>query len=673
MTCIVLITAVPCRAWWNPDWSQRVLLRIEQIPVPMEKVYARLSLSLRVSAARKGKDIRIIDANGKERARIITLSWDRKEADILFDATDSETCWLYYGNPSAPSPPISSLPAEGRLLLEDYYLPNAVTHGSWRWVSDPVISGMYAHTHEPAESLLHSFMLNPSVPFGKDDLLIQYLFLDPNDMPKEVMIEVRSRNEQVYFSWGEESFSWKGIEKKKMGPLPPSGRWCRIEVPLKRWRNSGTITGIGFFADGKVFWDKTSFNESFSSAVPICVEEYRSLVASGFTADVAGPYRFNGTPFFSLTLDGRLSSGAESWEWIIGEKRYKGPMVQQTFLGNEPLDVRLKVSNKGKVSIYEKQILPNKEVVDSPIRVRRLFHPSLLRAGEEVSIPFELVNVASEPLELSLSEGESFILFPGISRKRIVRTGREGLKIFFGTEQVLSFPIKELSLSDLHDIRVNGPFFESSTGSSVVVTIPSYRVSSSSLGSRSTKISLIGGVPPGFEKHCIQAFQKENHPVVIERIPCEALSGKLSLLTDILFLAESLKKELDYAVWFPPLDPLRKRYPLEQWESSYDASLFLLSSRAKQILAVTPFPSMPWPETLLPYAEAAREVAVRRGAALLDLYALYTMDSSWKEKYFHRQEPVYDGFPNEEGLRAAAQSLVVAVLRLESGGSIQEE
>lgn len=247
------------------------------------------------------------------------------------------------------------------------------------------------------------------------------------------------------------------------------------------------------------------------------------------------------------------------------------------------------------------------------------------------------------------------------------------LRFFFGTEQAISFPIQEVSLSDLHDIQVNGPFFESSAGSSVVVTIPSYRVSSPSLGRRFTKISLIGGVPPGFEEYCIQAFQEEGHPVVVERIPCEALSGKLSLLTDILFLADSLKKGLDYAVWFPPLDSLRKRYPLEQWESSYDASLFLLSSRAKQILAATPFPSMPWPETLLPYAEAAREVAVRRRAPLLDLYALYTMDSSWKEKYFHRQEPVYDGFPNEEGLRAAARYLVAAVLRLESGGSTQEE
>jgi hypothetical protein len=99
---------------------------------------------------------------------------------------------------------------------------------------------------------------------GAGDKFFAYVYLDPKDPPKAVMLQFQVGGKWSHrANWGDAdaiSYGNKGTtEKVQMGKLPASGKWVRLEVEAARLGLSpGTkIAGLGFtMFDGAAWWDK---------------------------------------------------------------------------------------------------------------------------------------------------------------------------------------------------------------------------------------------------------------------------------------------------------------------------------------------------------------------------------------------------------------------------------
>jgi len=157
-----------------------------------------------------------------------------------------------------------------RIWVEDALPPGANASGtlkadSWKWVKQPgpVYSGTLSHTmrvyegqEKPTVVQQHFFQdANPPLPVNPWDVLFCYVYLDPKDPPKEVMLEWQSRGSWEHRAyWGEDLIPMgNNLSPSRLpaGPLPKPGEWVRLEV------RAGEI-GIEFVDEPVTGW---SFDE----------------------------------------------------------------------------------------------------------------------------------------------------------------------------------------------------------------------------------------------------------------------------------------------------------------------------------------------------------------------------------------------------------------------------
>jgi hypothetical protein len=220
------------------------------------------------------------------------------------------------GNASAPPPAIRVPTPEQRLLaakLEekiatlkqtivteaakvkyddalDANLSEVVERGDFVWIDDNVpvgaqmlvdgglnVAWKYAGKAEgPVLSGLHSLVLNaegikqnvftnakPGLKIGEGDRLFAYVYLDPLNPPKEVMLQWFTTNWLHRAYWGENLIPYGAdntTERHRVGDLPVTGKWVRLEVEAaKVGIKPGTIvTGWAFTQQGGTgYWDKS--------------------------------------------------------------------------------------------------------------------------------------------------------------------------------------------------------------------------------------------------------------------------------------------------------------------------------------------------------------------------------------------------------------------------------
>src|SRR5262249_54646070 len=69
------------------------------------------------------------------------------------------------------------------------------------------------------------------------DRLFTQIFLDPGDLPEEVMLQWKNDGAWEHRAyWGANQLNWgvDGTESRQyMGPLPSAGKWVRLEVPAR--------------------------------------------------------------------------------------------------------------------------------------------------------------------------------------------------------------------------------------------------------------------------------------------------------------------------------------------------------------------------------------------------------------------------------------------------------
>ncbi|MDR4477261.1 MAG: hypothetical protein R3B11_14825 [Nitrospira sp.] len=136
---------------------------------------------------------------------------------------------------------------------------------TWTWtrMKPEPLSGRRAHQSVVAAGMhQHYFRGAKAALFvSVGDRLFAHIYLDPARMPRQVMLQWHDGSWEHRAYWGENLIPWgtdKTVSRQYMGPLPPPGRWVRLDVPAATVGLEGRIVdGMAFtLFDGTATWDR---------------------------------------------------------------------------------------------------------------------------------------------------------------------------------------------------------------------------------------------------------------------------------------------------------------------------------------------------------------------------------------------------------------------------------
>ncbi|HKX61649.1 MAG TPA: hypothetical protein VJS65_07390, partial [Verrucomicrobiae bacterium] len=151
--------------------------------------------------------------------------------------------------------------------IDDAVPGGAITGGaggdSWNWVSTPApFGGTLAHQSSLSAGLHgHQFQnAIDTLAIGVGDTLFAYVYLDPANPPREIMLQWNDGNWEHRAYWGANLITHGAdgsVSRRFMGALPALGRWVRLEVPASAVGLEGrTLQGMAFtLFDGRATWD----------------------------------------------------------------------------------------------------------------------------------------------------------------------------------------------------------------------------------------------------------------------------------------------------------------------------------------------------------------------------------------------------------------------------------
>jgi Domain of unknown function (DUF1929)/F5/8 type C domain len=249
----------------------------------------------------------ILNANGTPSvAKIITVS---TTPQVL----NGDTVWVE-----------DSLPAGA--------IPDGISEG-WNWVSTnpPPFSGALANQSNIVAGLHQHFFsgATETLTINTGDKLMAYVYIDPANLPSEIMLQWNDGTWEHRAYWGANFISW-GVDgtnsRRFMGPLPAAGQWVRLEVPANLVGLEGrTLNGLAFsMYGGRATWDRagkttgtTTTPKNVAAAANGAFATASSTVTSNFPASAAinGDRAGNtwGTPTGGWA-DG--SEGVYSQDWV---------------------------------------------------------------------------------------------------------------------------------------------------------------------------------------------------------------------------------------------------------------------------------------------------------------------------------------------------------------------
>lgn len=177
-----------------------------------------------------------------------------------------EIAKVKYTEPKRPA--VSREPSEIVWVDDDYPEgANGKINGGTaerQWTEERVFSGKRALVRTD-KGLAQDFFTHAPKPLivGKGDVLFAYVYLDPENPPKAVMLQFHTTDWLHRANWGNEdaiSYGYKGSSQKLlMGELPPAGEWVRLEVDAEKLdlKPGAKINGLAFTQfGGTVYWDK---------------------------------------------------------------------------------------------------------------------------------------------------------------------------------------------------------------------------------------------------------------------------------------------------------------------------------------------------------------------------------------------------------------------------------
>src|SRR6185503_10840598 len=89
-----------------------------------------------------------------------------------------------------------------------------------------------------------------SLQVSSGDVLVTYVYLDPNNLPRQIMVQWNDGTWEHRAYWGANLITYGNDGtpgRRYMGPLPAAGRWVRLEVPASQvGLESRTLNGLAF-------------------------------------------------------------------------------------------------------------------------------------------------------------------------------------------------------------------------------------------------------------------------------------------------------------------------------------------------------------------------------------------------------------------------------------------
>ena len=178
----------------------------------------------------------------------------------------------------------------------------------WQWVTnDPQpLAGGAAHQSAVAAGLHQHYFSGTSdtLKVGVGDTLYAYVYLDPLNPPREVMLQWNDGAWEHRAYWGENLIGWgtdNSASRRAMGALPPAGSWVRLEVDAALVGLEGReLNGMAYTLwDGRVTWDRAGKISVQAAAVDAADER-------------------NGTVWFDdkLPQSATLSADSDLWQWV---------------------------------------------------------------------------------------------------------------------------------------------------------------------------------------------------------------------------------------------------------------------------------------------------------------------------------------------------------------------
>lgn len=153
------------------------------------------------------------------------------------------------------------------IWIDDTTPPGAKPQGDspWKFVTaegHPVFRGQKATQRSANGRSQHFFTeANPPLVLGQGDTLFAYVYLDPNNPPRELMLQWNDGSWEHRATWGEDVIDWgkpNTASRVSMGKLPETGKWVRLEVEAAQvgLPAGSKINGWAFTQfDGTVYWD----------------------------------------------------------------------------------------------------------------------------------------------------------------------------------------------------------------------------------------------------------------------------------------------------------------------------------------------------------------------------------------------------------------------------------
>ncbi len=149
-----------------------------------------------------------------------------------------------------------------------------MTGWQWQTVHDmEVLSGRRSMIRT-AQGLSQHFFENAAdyLRIGVNDHLFAYVFIDPANPPKQIMLQWNNGAWEHRAYWGESHIPW-GVDgtpsRFHAGPLPPAGRWVRVQVPAKAvgLTPGALVRGMAFTQfGGTVAWDRAGIQSQLPQA-----------------------------------------------------------------------------------------------------------------------------------------------------------------------------------------------------------------------------------------------------------------------------------------------------------------------------------------------------------------------------------------------------------------------
>jgi hypothetical protein len=173
------------------------------------------------------------------------------------------------------NPPPTPPPSTNAVVWVDDALPTgavAATDGgdAWNWVANnpTPVSGTLANQSTVTAGLHQHFFTaaTQTLTVNTGDVLSAYVYLDPANLPSEIMLQWNNGTWDHRAYWGADNISYgaggPATGHRSVGALPAAGQWVLLQVPANQVGLEGsTLNGMAFSQfDGRTTWDKTGKN-----------------------------------------------------------------------------------------------------------------------------------------------------------------------------------------------------------------------------------------------------------------------------------------------------------------------------------------------------------------------------------------------------------------------------